>query len=119
VLDERGEKLLSYRDARRTRRRAAVYTELSTSDIKFPTVKLATAPRSSYPRELPRAAHALRAGRPREGVPGAHRHLRGDGEYLRGDLRRRAAARLVHGAGAQLRDTLERDSRTARSRPKS
>jgi oligoendopeptidase F len=40
VLDERGEKLLSYA-ARANETPRSVYTELSTSDVKFPSVKLA------------------------------------------------------------------------------
>ena len=40
VLDERGEQLLSYA-ARANETPRSVYTELSTSDVKFPSVKLA------------------------------------------------------------------------------
>jgi oligoendopeptidase F len=39
VLDERGEKLLSYA-ARSNQTPRSIYTELSTSDVKFPAVKL-------------------------------------------------------------------------------
>jgi oligoendopeptidase F len=46
VLDERGEKLLSFA-ARSNQTPRSVYTELSTSDIKFPAVKLADGSESS------------------------------------------------------------------------
>ena len=97
-------------------RRATIYQELSTSDIKFPTIKLSDGKEVMLtPGQLRRAARdEPEPGRPRQGRGGARRHLRRDRQHLRRDLQRRAAARLVHGAGAQLPDHARRRARRQR-----
>jgi oligoendopeptidase F len=114
VLDDKGERLLSlasqFNDAPRT-----IYQELSTSDIKFPTLRLGDGSEVVLSPATTRAAREEpQPGRARQGGGSARRHLRRDGAHLRRDLQRHAPARLVPRPVAQLRDHARRRARRQR-----
>ncbi len=92
-------------------RRKDVYEALSTADAKFPDRHaLSTGDeRRVHLRQLPpHPRHQPRRGRPPRGLRRALRRVRRHPQHLRVDLQRRAAPRLVPGAGARLRDARSR-----------
>ena len=115
VLDDKGERLLSLAGQLNETPRT-IYQELSTSDIKFPTVRLGDGSEvAPQPRQLRRAAREEpQPERARPGRGRAPRHLRRDREHVRLDLQRHAAARLVPRPVAQLRQHARRGARRQR-----
>ena len=113
VLDEKGERLLSLRGPvqRRAARRLPGAAHVRHQVSEDQACRRQGGRRSA--RQLPAAARDATTTRPiaRRRRGRARRHLRRDREHLRRDLQRRAAARLVPRAGAQLPD--------ARSTPRS
>ena len=100
-----------------TTRRATIYQELTTSDIKFPTLTLADGKEVvAEPGQLRARCSRRTATRP-SAAKAAAAHVGTYGataQHLRRDLQRRAAARLVHRPGAQLPDHARRRARRQR-----
>ena len=116
VLDDKGERLLSLAGQFNSRAEVDLSRSSRTSDIKFPTITLSDGKEvvlspGNYSALLETNPNQADRG---QGGGGAPRHLRRHRQHLRRDLQRRAAARLVHGPGAQLPDHARRRARRQR-----
>ena len=112
VLDDKGERLLSLA-GQFNGAPATIYQELSTSDIKFPTLRLADGSDVVLqPGQLRRAAREEpRPGRARQGGRGTRRHLRRD----RATPTRRSTTARCSATGSSPRRATSRPRSTPRS----
>jgi oligoendopeptidase F len=107
VLDDKGERLLSLAGQFNSAPKS-IYSELATSDIKFPTIKLSDGKEVVLsPGNYGACWRRAEAGGPGQGGVGARRRLRLQRQHLRRDLQRRAAARLVPGPARNFPTTLD------------
>ena len=139
MLDDKGERLLSLAEPVQRPRRATIYQELSTSDIKFPTLapgrrqRASSSARATTPRCSRRTANQAERGRAAAAHVGTYgataQHLRRDLQRHRcsatGSSRRRATSTTTLDAAldgnaiprAGRRDADRRDARRRRAVP--